>query len=209
MPFSRKYEIQLSRDHGAETFLQQSTLDSHSNYKYLELPGINYVHFPKNMCLSCSLAFPLHISPNFFISKLPENMASFFFWHQMTPKHPLGKRLIEDTGNVCPATTWTLHSQNRLSQCRGTAWVFALYLTAPSPKGKELNYIFGPLLSNSLSSNWLNSSKVVWKKGSNTDKNINVFHLHKPANKSEEAWQHYRNILTCYWLIYSSTQLFI
>lgn len=51
VPCSRKDQIQLSRSCGAETSLQQSTLDSYSNYNYLELPGTNYVHFPTNLCL--------------------------------------------------------------------------------------------------------------------------------------------------------------
>jgi len=135
--FSRKYQIQLSSCCDAETSLQQSTLDSYSNYKYLEVPGTNYVHFPTNAWGFYAPLPSLSVFPkmSLFPSSHKTQLASCY------DTQIQGKRLTEDTGNDCPATTRTLHSQNRLSHCRGTAWVFTLYLTVSSSKGKELNYI--------------------------------------------------------------------
>lgn len=57
---------------------------------------------------------------------------------------------------------------------------------SPFPKGKEFNYT-SVLYSDTLGSNWLNSSKVAWRKGLNKDKHKNLFYHHKPANKAEEG----------------------
>lgn len=158
---------------------------------------------------------PLCIFPNLFVSQppalpqIPQLTASFL--------HPI----------TCWARGWfgtqalialLLHRQERKLQL--TQQIFPLQknflglcplLNHPFPQRERL-IIFQSSIPNSFSSNWLNSSKIVWKKGLNADKYINLFFsfffsLHKPANKTEEGWQHYRNILTYYWLTCSSRQL--
>lgn len=130
VPFSRKYQRQLSSSCGAETSLQQPTLDFYSNYKYLELPGTNCVCFPTNTCLFYAPIPSLYISPqtSSFPSSHKTQLASCYDT-QIPTRQEADCRHRQWL--PCHYTDVTL--TNRLSHCKGTAWVFVLYLTAPSP----------------------------------------------------------------------------